>query len=146
MGGMIFDGAVPGRQGRVMVVDDEEPIRKAIWLSLMRAGYEVVEAGDGEEAIRKLNEGDNPLVVGTIICDIRMPKMNGTSAIAYFREQYPCIPVVVLTGYPDVQLATYLMKQGVKNYLVKPLDKQEIVAAVSEAVDQHVILDNQFVA
>ncbi len=146
MGGMICDGAVPGRQGRVMVVDDEEPIRTAIRLSLIRTGYEVVEAGDGEEAIRKLNEGDNPLVVGTIICDIRMPKMNGTSAIAYFREQYPCIPIVVLTGYPDVQLATFLMKQGVKDYLVKPLGKKEIVTAVSQAVDQHVILDNQFVA
>ena len=146
MRGMICDGAVPGRQGRVMVVDDEEPIRKAIWLSLMRAGYEVVEAGDGEEAIRRLNEGDNPLVVDAIICDIRMPKMNGTSAIAYFREQYPCIPIVVLTGYPDVHLAIFLMKQGVKNYLVKPLGKKEILTAVGQAVDQHVIMKNQFVA
>ncbi len=146
MGGMIFDGAVPGRQGRVMVVDDEEAIRKAISLSLMKAGYEVVEAEDGEEAIRKLNEGDNPLVVDTIICDIRMPKLNGTSAIAYFRAQYPSVSIVVLTGYPDVQLATFLMKQGVKDYLVKPIGKQDLLRVVNHAVDQHVILDNQFVA
>ncbi len=146
MGGLIFDGAVPGRQGRVMVVDDEPAIRKAVGLSLSRTGYEVVEAEDGEEAIRKMNEGDNPLVVDMILCDIRMPKINGTSAIAYFREQYPCIPIVVLTGYPDVDLATFLMKQGVKDYLVKPIGKQDLLRVVSRTVDQHVILDNQFVA
>jgi len=146
MSSMMFDGAVPGRQGRVMVVEDEAYVRRTICMSLAKAGYEVVEAGDGEEAITKLNEGDNPLAVDTIICDIKMPKMSGPEAIAYFREQYPTVPIVVLTAYPDVHLATSLMKQGVKNYLVKPLTKDELVAAVHEAIDQHVILDNQFVA
>ncbi len=146
MSGMMFDGAVPGRQGRVMVVEDEAYVRKPICMSLAKAGYEVVEAGDGEEAITKLNEGDNPLAVDTIICDIQMPKMSGPEAIAYFREQYPTVPIVVLTGYPDVSLATSLLKRGVKNYLVKPITKDELVAAVDEAVAQHAILDNQFVA
>ncbi len=146
MSGMIFDGAVPGRQGRVMVVEDEAYVRRPICMALGKAGYEVVEAGDGAEAITKLNEGDNPLAVDTILCDIKMPTMSGPEAIAYFRKQFPTVPIVVLTGYPDVHLATSLMKQGVKNYLVKPITKDELVAAVNEAVDQHVILDNQFVA
>lgn len=146
MGGMFFDGAVSGRQGRVLVVDDEVVVRKTVSLSLSKAGYEVLEAADGEQAITELNEGDNPLVVDAILCDIRMPKINGVDAIAYFRAQYPTIPVVVLTGYPDVQLATALMKQGVKDYLVKPVTKDQLLEVIDRAVAQHVILDNQFVA
>ena len=146
MGGMFFDGAVPGRRGRVLVVDDEVAVRKTVSLSLSKAGYEVVEAADGEQAITQLNEGDNPLVVDAILCDIRMPKINGVDAITYFRAQYPTIPVVVLTGFPDVQLATTLMKQGVKDYLVKPVTKDQLLQVIDRAVPQHVILDNQFVA
>lgn len=146
MGGLLFDGAAPGRRGRVLLVEDEESVRKPICLILRRAGYEVVECVDADDGIRKINEGDNPLVVDAIVCDIRMPKKDGTEAIAYFRAQYPTIPIVVLTGYPDVQLATALMKQGVTDYLVKPVTRQNLLAAVEKAVDGHVILSNQFVA
>ena len=137
---MICDGGVSGRQGRVLVVDDEASVRKPICLSLNKAGFEVVEAEDGEQAIKKLNEGDNPLVLDVILCDLRMPKVNGTEAITYFRHQYPSIPVVVLTGYPDVELATSLMKQGVLDYLIKPVTKDNLLAVVRKAVGQHVIL------
>ena len=145
MGGMIFDGAVPGRLGRVLVVDDETAVRKPICHLLTKAGYEVVEAEDGEQAINRLNEGDNPLVVDTILCDIRMPKIGGVEAITYFRQQYPSIPVVVLTGYPDVQLAISLMKQRVEDYLVKPVSKEILLGVIKESVARHVILQNQFV-
>ncbi len=138
--------SMPYRQGRVLVVDDEESVRKPIRLTLLKAGFEVVEAEDGAQGIQKLNEGDNPLAVDTILCDIRMPKINGVEAIAYFREQYPSVPIVVLTGYPDVQLATSLMKQGVKNYLVKPVTRDNLLTAIKKAVDQHELFDNQFVA
>ncbi len=140
MSGFICDGAVPGRKGRVLVIDDEESVRKPIHLSLTKSGYEVVEAENGEQAIKILNEGDNPLVVDTILCDIRMPKVNGTEAISYFRTQYPSIPVVVLTGYPDVQLSTSLLKAGVKDYLVKPVTREELLKAVAQAVTQREVL------
>ncbi|MEK7268078.1 MAG: response regulator, partial [Nitrospirota bacterium] len=74
-----FD-AVGGRQGRVMIVDDEEEVRKPLRLNLTKAGYDVVEAYDGEHAIKTLNSDDNPLMVDTILCDIRMPKVDGTEA------------------------------------------------------------------
>ncbi len=136
--------AVSGREGRVLVVDDEEGIRKPIGLMLTQAGYEVVEAEDGGQAIRKLNSDDNPLMVDTILCDINMPKINGSEAIVYFRGQYPTVPVVVLTGYPDLQLALELMKNGVVDYLVKPVPKDKLLAVIKRAVGQHVILRNQF--
>lgn len=123
-------------EGRVLVVDDEEQIRKVVGMTLKKAGYDVQEAEDGKRAIEVLNEGENPLLVDVIICDIRMPKINGTEAIAYFRSQYPSTPVVVLTGYPDVQLATSLLKDGIVEYLVKPVDRDKLLGAVKSAMDK----------
>jgi two-component system chemotaxis response regulator CheY len=132
------------RQGRILVVDDEAQVRKPISLMLAKDGYEVVEAVDGEEAIEALRSGDNPLMVDTVLCDIRMPKINGKEAIAYFRNQFPGVPIVVLTGYPDVELAVSLMRQGVRDYLIKPVAKEELLSVIRKSVDQHVILKDQF--
>jgi len=142
----MFELRANGRLGRVLVVDDDAGVRKPIRERLTKAGYEVVEADDGDQAIKKLNEGDNPLMVDSILCDIRMPKINGTEAIAYFRAQYPSVPIVVLTGYPDVELANSLMRQGVLDYLVKPVSTDKVLSAIERAVDRHVILNDQFVA
>jgi two-component system chemotaxis response regulator CheY len=123
-------------EGRILVIDDEEQIRKVVGIGLKKAGYDVEEAEDGGKAIEVLNTGENPMMVDVIICDIRMPKINGTEAIAYFRSQYPSIPIIVLTGYPDVQLATTLLKAGVVEYLTKPVDRDKLVAAVKSAMDK----------
>lgn len=104
----------------------------------------MVEAENGEQAIELLRSGDNPLLVDTILCDIRMPKINGTEAIQYCRTQFPTVPVVVLTGYPDVDLAVSLLKQGVVDYLVKPVGKDQLVEVMKKSVAQHVILKDQF--
>jgi two-component system chemotaxis response regulator CheY len=122
--------------GRVLVVDDEENVRKLMRLTLTKAGYEVIDAKDGAEAIEALNSGENPLLVDVIICDIRMPKINGVEAISYFRSQYPSVPIIVQTGFPDLNLATSLLKQGVSDYLVKPVDNDKLLAAVAKAVDE----------
>ena len=132
------------RQGRILIVDDEAQVRKPLSLILAKEGYEVVEAAHGGEAIELLNSGDNPLMVDTILCDIRMPKINGKEAILYFRRQYPSVPVVVMTGYPDVELAVSLMRQGVRDYLVKPVSKDELLTVIRKSVDQHVLMRDQF--
>ena len=124
----------PGK-GRILIVDDEESIRKALRLTLSKAGYDVVEADNGATGIEAIGADDNPLMVDVIICDIRMPKINGLEAIAFFRQQYPSVPVLVLTGYPDLQLATGLLRQGVVDYLVKPADKDALIAAVERAME-----------
>lgn len=131
--------------GRVLVVDDEENIRKVLRMTLTKAGYDVVEAEDGEKGIAAIRSGDNPLLLDTIICDIRMPKVNGVEAIAYFRSQFPSVPVIVLTGHPDPALATALLKQGVVEYLTKPIEPEKLVAAVTKAVKDHVLFKDQFI-
>lgn len=133
------------RRGRVLIVEDDETVRTPVSLILAKAGYEVVEAEGCDQAIGLLNEGDNPLAVDAILCDIRMPKKDGTVAIAYFRSQYPGIPVVVLSGYPDVQLAVSLLKQGVKDYLVKPVSRDALLEVIARAVNQHTLFENTFV-
>ena len=70
----------------------------------------------------------------------------GIEAIAYFRAQYPTVPIVVMTGYPDVDLAVSLMRQGVLDYLVKPVSKDDLLTVITKSVDNHVVLNGQFTA
>lgn len=122
-------------QHKILVVDDEEEVRNTIKLQLKGTGLEVVEAADGKKGIETL-DAENALTVDAILCDVRMPNINGIEAVAYFRREYPSIPVIVLTGYPDVKLAVDFMKEGVVEYLVKPVEKEKLVAAVMKAVRQ----------
>ena len=120
----------------ILIIDDEEEIRSVVKHHLTKANYKVIEAENGEQAIEKINEGDNPLTIDAAICDIRMPKINGVEAISYFRKEYPSVPVIVITGFPDTNLAVSLMKKGVKDYIVKPVEKEKLLAAVKKAVSE----------
>lgn len=126
-------------EGRILVIDDEEQIRKVVGTVLRKGGFDVVEAEDGGKAIELLNSGDNPMMIDVIICDIRMPHINGTEAIKYFRAQYPSVPIIVLTAYPDFQLATSMLKEGVTDYLVKPVDREKMLMAVKNAMEKRAL-------
>ena len=124
-------------EGRILVIDDEENVRKTIRLTLAKAGFDVVEAEDGEKGIKAMRSGDNPLMVDAIFCDIFMPKINGMEAISFFMTQFPSVPVVVITGQPDIQKQTTLFKGGnVVDYLVKPIEADKLVAAAKKAMTQ----------
>ncbi len=119
--------------GRVLVVDDEADLRKSIRLILTQADYDVVEAEDGEQAIQAIRSDENPLLVDAIICDLVMPKVSGMEAIAFFRSQFPGVPILVLTGHPKIENLNELYKQGVVDYLVKPIAPEKLLAAVEKA-------------
>jgi two-component system chemotaxis response regulator CheY len=127
--------------GKIMVVEDEEDVREAIKLQLESANYHVLEAENGEEAITILKSEDNMVNCGLILCDIRMPKVNGLECIGYFREQAPGIPVVVVTGFPDTEMAVDLMGKGVKDYLVKPVEKTKLLAVVEKMISEGKSID-----
>jgi len=121
-------------KGKILVVDDEEDVRETFRLQLEAENYNVIEAGDGEEAINILKSGDNLTNCGLILCDIRMPKVNGIEYIDYLKKEAPGIPVVVITGYPDTEMAVALLNKGVDGYLVKPVDSERLMKMVKKLI------------
>jgi two-component system chemotaxis response regulator CheY len=131
------------KRGNILVVDNDPRDRNQMVLNLASAGYEVVEADTGEQAVNILGSADNPRMVDTILCNLRMSRINGIEAIAYFRTQHPSIPVIVLTGYADVDRAVSLLKAGVLDYLVKPVVKEELLMVIHRSISQHQLLRYQ---
>lgn len=121
-------------KGKVLIIDDESDVRDVLKFHLSGSNYHVIEAENGQEGIDLLKSGDNLTNVGVILCDIRMPKVNGIECIQYIRQEAPGIPIVVVTGFPDTQMAVNLMNEGVKDYLVKPVEKEKLVATVDKLV------------
>ncbi len=128
---------VNSTKGRILIVDDEKDVRDVLKMQLLSEKYDIIEAENGEEAINLMKEGSNLLRVGLIICDIRMPKVNGVEAIEYLKQNAPSIPILVVTGYPDTEMALSLIKRGVKDYLVKPVNKEELLKKVKNILSDH---------
>ena len=122
--------------GGILVVDDETANRKLLRLILEYAGYDILEAEDGQEAINVLSSGENPMTVDLIITDLNMPKVDGFEAITAFQKEYPSIPVIVLTGIGDREVETSFRRQGVSDYLMKPVDVRTLLASVTDAIAQ----------
>ena len=91
-----------GTKGCVMVVEDESDVRKNIRGLLEGAGYDVIEVEDGEQAIEAMGSGENSFEVDVIITDI--PKNKGLEAVNYFKENYPSISLIGLTGVPHFEM------------------------------------------
>jgi DNA-binding NtrC family response regulator len=120
--------------GKIMIVDDEQDVREAIKLQLAGKNWQILEAGDGAEAIAAIKSEDHMTNVGLILCDIRMPNVDGVECIDYLKAEAPGIPIVVITAFPDTELAVSLMKKGVKEYLVKPVDKEKLISVVDKLI------------
>jgi DNA-binding NtrC family response regulator len=120
----------------VFVIDDEALVRKAVGLMLRQGGYDVLEAADGEEAIAVIQSYPAGFPVRAIICDLDLPKVNGYDLISFIRAKLPSVPIIVLTGYPNVQGAASLFSQGVVDYLIKPPKVQILLDAVSRAIEE----------
>jgi len=85
-------------------------------------------------------------MVDAIICDLLMPKINGMEAVRYFRWQFPTVPVIVLTGHPEIEHAAWFFDHGVHEYLLKPASADVLLDAVNRAVESHELFKDQFVA
>jgi len=131
-------GMFSGRksEGLVLVVDDEPDVRKVVRMTLEKSGYDVVEAEDGEKGIEEIKKGENSILLNLIITDIRMPNMNGIDVINYYKKEWPSVPIIVLTGFPDLEMATTMLQHGISDYLVKPVESEKLRASVAKALEQ----------
>jgi len=127
--------------GKIFVIEAEEDVRDAVGRALKQGGYEVLEAADGKEAIAAIQSSSIGFSVQAIICDVGLPKVNGLDLIAFIRAKLPSVPIIVLTGHPDVQSAASLFKQGVVDYLVKPAQAHTLLDAVRRAIGEQAVFE-----
>jgi two-component system, chemotaxis family, chemotaxis protein CheY len=119
-----------GMPVRVLVVDDEELTRKLVSQVLLSVGYDVVaEARNGVEALEMFKMYKPELVT----MDVRMPQMDGISALKQLKTIDPSANVVMLTNENDKETVTEILKSGALNYIVKPIKRQVILQKLREA-------------
>jgi PAS domain S-box-containing protein len=124
--------ALEGRE-RLLIADDEEPVRLVMRAVLSYRGYEVSEAGDGEEAVRKCLEASPPFDL--VLMDLHMPKLNGRDALVKIRERQPRLKAVLLSGgLQEREPESALELEGVR-FLHKPFENQELVTLVRQTLD-----------
>ena len=111
---------------KVLVVDDESRMRKLVSDFLTRDGYEVIEAGDGEEAVEIFFQNKD---IAVILLDVMMPKMNGWQVLKTIRE-YSQVPVIMLTAKGEEQDELHGFDLGVDEYISKPFSPKILVARV----------------
>jgi len=118
------------KRGLILVVDDEDALRRAFARTLEDAGFEVAQAGTGREALALLESNR----FDTIVSDITMPNMTGIELLRAVRERDRDVPVILITGNPSVDSATQAVEYGALRYLVKPVGKGVLAETVERAV------------
>ena len=116
-------------KARVLIVEDEEKLRRVLSLQLESAGYEVILAGSAEEAL-KLAERAN-----LVITDLRLPAMDGMSLLEAVQRQNARSPVIVMTAFGTVEIAVEAMKKGAADFLPKPFSLDHLMAVVHKALE-----------
>lgn len=113
---------------RIAIVDDDPGQRQLLDNALERAGFETQLCVDGEAALVAACDVD------AMVLDVRMPGMSGLDVLARLQDSQPALPVILLTAYIDLKDAVSAMKHGARDYLEKPVDLDELVVAVDDAL------------
>jgi DNA-binding NtrC family response regulator len=115
-------------QTRILIIDDDESIRKTVSKALERAGYVVDTAENGTEAIEKAEANFYNLA----LIDIRLPDMEGTKLLTAMKETVPKMVKIIITGYPSLPNAIEAVKRGADDYVLKPFDMENVLATIKE--------------
>ncbi|MFM9908592.1 MAG: sigma-54-dependent transcriptional regulator [Chitinophagaceae bacterium] len=116
----------------ILIIDDEKAIRKTLSEILSYEGYKIDEAGDGEEGLKKYREKNYDVV----LCDIKMPKMDGIEFLDKSREANPDIPVIMISGHGTIETAVEAVKKGAYDYISKPPDLNRLLITIRNAMDK----------
>src|SRR5215831_18886443 len=123
--------------GRILIVEDDESLRKAMHLQLEREGYEIASASTAEEATSILEKHAQNLV----ITDLHLPGVSGIELLKKARIDFPDTAVVVMTAFGTVQTAVEAMKAGAYDYLTKPIHPYELKTLVRRSLEHHRLLE-----
>lgn len=119
----------PATSIRVLVVDDDDAVRNALRRVLQHRGYQVVASSSAADALSRLAADG----FDTMVSDVRMPGMSGLGLLRAVREQDPDLPVILVTGSPDLGSATEALELGVFQYLIKPVESDRLGQLIERA-------------
>lgn len=120
---------------RVLVIEDEEKLRRVIELQLRSSGFEVDKAASAEEALRMADSAD------LVLTDLRLPGMDGLELLSLLRHQNSQAPVIVMTAYGTVENAVEAMKSGAFDFLPKPFSLDHLMAVIQKAFEVRALRD-----
>jgi putative nucleotidyltransferase with HDIG domain len=117
---------------RILVVDDEEPIREIVASMLGTAGYACKQAASGMEALAVLTSGEE---FELMLSDLMMADLDGIGLLERTKEKYPDMPVVMVTAVHDISVALAAIRNGAYDYLLKPFEREQLLNTVSRALE-----------
>lgn len=121
----------------VLTIDDDEKILKVLNIHLSGAGYTVKQSTGGKAVFSLLDGNSHDLV----ICDIRMPEVDGLAILEYIRKKSETLPIIMLTGVLEVAIAVEIMKKGAFDYLVKPILKENLLLVTRKALAHRALVE-----
>lgn len=127
---------------KILIVEDEESIRRVLKniITEESKNYKVFEAEDGLQGVKMIKEDDFDLV----LCDIKMPKMDGIEVLEYAKKAKPEVPFLMISGHGDLETAVQSMKMGAFDYISKPPDLNRLLNAIRNALDKkELVVENK---
>ena len=122
-------------KGKLLVIDDEERLRKLLARILQLEDFEVIEAGNAKEGLRKLDHE----VVDVVVSDVKLPDGNGIELTKTIKASYPAIEIIVLTAYGTINDGVTAIKNGAFDYITKGDDNEKIIPLVNKAMDKAIL-------
>jgi two-component system NtrC family response regulator len=119
-------------KGKLLIIDDEDRLRKLLARILQLEGYEILEGATGKEGLRQLENH----VVDVVICDVKLPDTNGIELTKVIKTNYPAVEIIVLTAYGTINDGVTAMKNGAFDYITKGDDNEKIIPLTSKAMDK----------
>jgi len=121
------------KKAKVLIVEDEKPLRDLLQSELTRSGYTVQTAADGSEGLARYNEE----IFNVVLLDIKMPGMNGVEVLRLMRSETNIPEIIIFTGHGDIETAVQCIKLGAYDYLTKPVKLDELELVIDKAHDKN---------
>ena len=118
---------------KVLVIDDEKNMRHMLEVMLSKAGYTVESAPDGQGGLKVMSQSDFDF----ILCDLKMPKMDGLTFLKEAGEKYPEKTYIMMSAYGTIDTALEAMKAGAYDYISKPFKEDEVLLSLKKAEERH---------